>query len=414
MRPALDLPGRDEGYRRVLRFKRSWVAIAVLAAFDAVFLVPAITTFRQAASEWSGISGLFDLVGALFLSAWLLGWSTAPLLMSGILLMLLFGREVIKVRGGRLVIFTGLPGIGVEAEYAVPSMRNARFERPTKKSGKSWRGGHMVFDYGANAVAVGSQLSGDDMIAIKNDIQAASGRSIRRGDATADELAGRWEPERGEAEVETSVHGIAAAGAITSSTHATAPVLLLVLANAVPVVGAFFWGWDLANVMVLYWAESAVIGFFNICKIIVIGRWAALLAAPFFAGHFGGFMAVHFLFLYSLFVKGPQNLGDADLSEVWQMFTLLWPALAVLFISHAYSFFVNFIGRKEYRSRTVQTQMSEPYRRIVFMHLVLIVGGGLTMVLGGSAPVLMLVIAIKVWVDVHAHLKERAKRAPHA
>ena len=60
---------------------------------------------------------------------------------------------------------------------------------------------------------------------------------------------------------------------------------------------------DLGKVMVLYWAESAVIGFFNICKIIVIGRWFALLAAPFFAGHFGGFMVIHFLFIF-FFIAG--------------------------------------------------------------------------------------------------------------
>jgi hypothetical protein len=85
----------------------------------------------------------------------------------------------------------------------------------------------------------------------------------------------------------------------------------------------------------------------------------------------------------------------------------LWPALAVLFASHALSFFTNFLGRKEYRSRTIQTQMSEPYKRIIFMHMVLIFGGGLTLVLGESTPVLMLAIAVKIWVDVREHLKQR-------
>lgn len=410
IRPALDLPGRDDGYRRVLKFRRSWVAAAVLAVFDAVFLVPAITTFRQAASEWSGIDSLFDLVGALFLSAWLLGWSIAPLLMTAVLVLLLFGREVIKVRGGRLVVFIGIPGIGIESEYAVSSMRNARFERPPKNSGTSWRGPHMVFDYGANTVAVGSQLSGDEMIDIKNHIQSASGHTIRRGEATQDELAGNWEPVPARTTAEAAGRGIASDG-FTGEAPAPghASLLLLILANGVPVAGALFWNWDLASVMVLYWSESAVIGFFNICKIVVIGRWAALLAAPFFAGHFGGFMAVHFLFLYGLFVKGPKDFGGGDLAEVAQMFARLWPAIAVLFVSHAYSFLANFMGRREYRGRTIQTQMSEPYRRIVFMHLVLIFGGGLSMVVGGSAPVLMLVIAVKTWVDARAHLRERKR-----
>ena len=44
-------------------------------------------------------------------------------------------------------------------------------------------------------------------------------------------------------------------------------VLALVVANLVPVAGMVFMGWELSDVMVLYWAESAIIGLFNIAKI---------------------------------------------------------------------------------------------------------------------------------------------------
>ncbi|MGD9264540.1 MAG: DUF6498-containing protein [Lysobacterales bacterium] len=406
LRPALDLPGRDNDYRRVLPFRRSWVAALVLLAFDAVFLVPAITTFQQAARAWSGINGLFDLVGALFLTAWLTGWSIAPLALSTILLLLLFGREVLMLRGDRLVVLVGVPGVGLEMEYAVSAMRNLRFEQPLKKSPKSWRGNHLVFDYGANAVALGSNLDQSDQAETEAAIRAASGRSVRKGEATESELAGEWEATEPLAAAEP-MRQEALAGEIPAVTLASPSTLALILANLVPLGGAALLGWDLGVVMVLYWAESAVIGFFNICKIIVIGRWGALLAAPFFAGHFGGFMAVHFLFLWGFFVKGPQDFSGGDLSEVLEMFRFLWPALAVLFASHALSFFTNFLGRKEYRSRTIQTQMSEPYKRIIFMHMVLIFGGGLTLVLGESTPVLMLAIAVKIWVDVREHLKQR-------
>jgi hypothetical protein len=288
-------------------------------------------------------------------------------------------------------------------------MRNLRFDRPVKKSPNSWRGGHVVFDYGANSVALGSGLDGDDATDIRHGIQEASGLAIRRGEATQAELAGAWEPARDLA-AETSLNADMLSGTQQAVTLSSPSTLALIFANLVPLAGAALFGWDLGLVMVLYWAESAVIGFFNICKMAVIGRWAALLAAPFFAGHFGGFMAVHFLFLWGFFVKGPADFSGGDLTEVLEMFTQLWPALAALFASHALSFFTNFLGRKEYLSRTIQTQMSEPYKRIIFMHLVLIFGGGLTLVLGESTPVLMLAIAVKIWVDVRAHLKERGAK----
>jgi hypothetical protein len=41
------------------------------------------------------------------------------------------------------------------------------------------------------------------------------------------------------------------------------------------------------------------------------------------------------------------------------------------------------------------------------MHLVVIFGGGLTLMLGESTLVLMIVIVLKIWVDLRAHLKQR-------
>jgi hypothetical protein len=60
----------------------------------------------------------------------------------------------------------------------------------------------------------------------------------------------------------------------------------------------------------------------------------------------------------------------------------------------------------------VKDQMTEPYNRIIFMHMVLIFGGGLTLILGGAIPVLILVIGLKIYFDVKAHLKEHRSRAP--
>ena len=411
IKPALDRPGDGSTFRRVLPFRRSWIAIGILAVFDIVFLTPAVTTFQEAATEWGKFDDLFDLVAALFLTAWLLGWSIGPLLMTGVLALMLFGREVIKASPGKFEIFLGLPGIGVAAVYEVSRMRNLRFEHPPRKSGKSWRGSHLAFDYGANTMAFGSNLSDSEAAGIGSSIETASGQRIRHGNATAEELQGKWEPGLLSAE-ESATDSLAAEPAAAGDpvTLGSPSTLALIIANLIPLAGAAFLGWNLGEVMVIYWAESAVIGFFNVCKIAVIGRWLALLAGPFFLGHFGGFMSIHFLFIYGLFIQGPQDTSGGNLTEVARMFTDLWPALAMLFASHAISFFGNFLGRREYRGRTVQNQMSEPYSRIVFMHLVLIFGGGLTLVLGEPTPVLLAVIALKIWFDVKAHLKQRIRR----
>lgn len=413
LRPGFRLSFRlineKAGFQRTWRIRRSWIAIGVVAIMDAIFLFPAVMTFNQASAGWSRFDSLFDLVAALFLSAWLLGWAVAPLLLSGILVLLLFGRDTLEVFPGKVELGMGLPLLRLVAVYDVAHMRNLRLENPPKKSGKSWRGQHFAFDYGANQGAFGSHVQADELTEIRNGIHMASGQFIRRGEALPGETEIPWEPEQAVNEItpaSDSVDGTKKPLMLSSPSS-----LALIVANLVPVAGAVFLGWKLSDVMVLYWAESAIIGFFNVCKIAVIGRWFALAAGPFFLGHFGGFMAVHFLFIYTIFVKGPDNMdsGGGDLGEVARLFVVLWPALLALAISHAYSFFNNFLGRGEYKGRTVSRQMSEPYARIVFMHLVLIFGGGLSLVLGQTELVLILVIAAKIYADLKAHVREHSK-----
>ena len=406
-RIGVDSRDGQDGHRRVWPFRRSWVAIAILAVMDVIFLIPAILTFREVIGEWGSFDSLFDLVGALFMSAWLLGWVMAPLIMTGILLVMLFGREVLKARSGVVELFLGFPYLGLTAIYDVSKMRNLRIEQPQKKSGTSWRGKHFVFDYGANTVSFGSAINSDELAEISHGIQIESGVEIRRGEALPEEIEATWKPKEEGSPVAPVADVVSQASPVTLTSVST---LVLVIANLVPIAGTVYLGWNLSDVLVLYWAESAVIGFFNVCKIIVLGRWMALLAGPFFLGHFGGFMAIHFLFIYTIFVQGTEGMSSSggDLADVAKLFVILWPALAALFASHAYSFFANFLGRGEYRRRTIKDQMSEPYSRIVFMQLVLIFGGGISMIIGQTGPVLMVVIGLKIYFDVKAHIKEHA------
>jgi len=393
------------GYRKSLPFRRSWVAIGILAALTAVFLIPLISVFNQASSGWGNFDSLFDLVITLFLSAWMLGWSVAPIMMTLIILLMLFGREVIRTRAGVVELSIGLAGIGLISIYEMSKIQNLRLQTPAGKDRHSWRGPHLVFDYGATPVHFGSAIDAMGLSEVKSGLEAAGGELSGTDAAPAETLASDLKPND-PAQIPVALHDMA--GFTEPITWSSPSSLALILANLVPIAGAFFLGWSLGDVMVLYWAESAVIGLFNLLKIIVIGRWTALFSGAFFLAHFGGFMSVHFLFIYTLFINNDMNPDqDGDLVKVAALFIALWPALAALFVSHGYSFFVNFLGRKEYRGRTMQKQMTEPYSRIIFMHMVLIFGGGLAMILQDPVPVLIIVIIVKIVVDLKSHIKER-------
>ena len=82
---------------------------------------------------------------------------------------------------------------------------------------------------------------------------------------------------------------------------------------------------------------------------------------------------------------------------------------SALFVSHGVSFFTNYLGRREYLGMDLKAQMSEPYKRIIVMHVTLIIGGFLTMLLRSPEAVLLLLIALKTAADLRAHRKEHAR-----
>jgi Family of unknown function (DUF6498) len=418
----------QEALRDVMPFRRSWKAILFIAVFAIAFTVPAVLTFVQARAEWSQLDTLSDLVSALFLSAWLLGWSIAPLILNTLLIVLLFGREVLFARPGIFELAIGLPGLMLMVEYDVTKMRNLRVEIPEKNSGKSWRGPHMAFDYEGRIESFGSDIDNMKASDLTSRLVLATGSTIRRGSLETEMQAGPVAEQGKTALVQklsellrlenysrSEINTSESASSNVSSDNDqgrtssifTFSTLVLILANLVPIAGAIYFGWDLASVLVIYWAESGVIGFYNFCKILVIGGWTALFSGIIFISHFGAFMAVHFLFLYHIFIQGLESSSSVTLDEVAMLFTTLWPALAALFISHGISFIQNFIGHQEYRNKTVGKQVHEPYQRIIFMHMVIIIGAFMMSIIGDSTVVLMLVIAAKIVVDIRAHVKER-------
>ena len=186
----------------------------------------------------------------------------------------------------------------------------------------------------------------------------------------------------------------------------------LIAANLVPVIGMLWPGWALADLILLYWAESAIVGFYAVFKIVVVGRRKAVFAIPIFFTYFGSFMAVHLWFVYMGFVRGEslETLGES-LTTVVAIFRDLKIALAALLASHGVSFYTNFIRRREYRGRSLIQRVVEPYKRVVVMQLAVFLWGFLTMQLGSPIIALVILIVLKIVVDIRAHSNERTNAA---
>jgi hypothetical protein len=60
--------------------------------------------------------------------------------------------------------------------------------------------------------------------------------------------------------------------------------LALMIANLIPLLGVLVWDWRIGDIMLLYWAESAVIEFYNLLKIQREAGWGIVFFGPFLPG----------------------------------------------------------------------------------------------------------------------------------
>lgn len=189
--------------------------------------------------------------------------------------------------------------------------------------------------------------------------------------------------------------------ALLSSGHSkTLPLVLLVAANLVPLLGVMFLGWSVASILVVYWVESVVIGVLNIPRILATDGplGGKLFMSGFFAVHYGGFALGHAVFLNSLFDAG------SVFAELRDYGALFWSALG-LGVSHLISLMIR-LSRREFADKTPNEQMFAPYGRVMIMHVVVLFGGIGLQSFGEPIIALLLLIGIKTVLDIGAHCKE--------
>lgn len=189
---------------------------------------------------------------------------------------------------------------------------------------------------------------------------------------------------------------------------------VLVVSNVYTLGAALYQGWDIRTIMLIYWAQSVIIGFFTVLRILSLKNFSTtglrvnrqsvqptrstrMFLAGFFAFHFGFFHVGYLIFIFVGGFFGADGTPIA-LGGILSI-TLLF------FLNHLFSFFYNFKDARE-RPRNVGKVMLMPYARIVPMHITIIVGGVLFLRTGSSVPMLALFLILKTVADALMHIHE--------
>jgi hypothetical protein len=397
-------------YKLICPFTRSWVGMSIAAVITIIFASIGYSTLGDAISSWQQANNLFNLVAALFTSFWLVGWSIGIIIPLIAFLAMAFGRQVLLIHSGRMEMIIGVPGLGIRISASASEVTGVRLIEYSDSSVFPKKGMQIEIETGLDDknTPIGSDMTSLDVSQIKAAINRNkdlfSGLDPYPSNAPKDESANTQFSNQSLPNVDQPV------------TLMSGSALVLVLANLIPLAGVYWLDWDLGSTMVLYWAESAIILFYTVAKSIVRNRILGMIGGLFTIAHAGAFMAIHFLFIWTIFVEKSFTGGaidDNSLSTVAVYLTALWPALLGLLVSHGYSFKSNFLDElsgQQLGKKTAQEKESF-YSRMILMHITIIIGGGLALIFDDNIFALSLLIVMKTVVDLKAHLKQHSGNA---
>jgi hypothetical protein len=184
----------------------------------------------------------------------------------------------------------------------------------------------------------------------------------------------------------------------------------LIIANLIAINLAVYEGWNLQDLMVIYWTQSVIIGYFSYQRILDLKQFSTenfqmngqrppenqktkRSTATFFAIHYGGFHAAYLFFLLS----NQQNFQGSWL--------VLFICVVVFYLNHRYSYDYN-REMDQNRKPNIGIIMFFPYARILPMHLTIVAGGSFEPT---TTWALLLFLGMKTVADVIMHTVEHAR-----
>lgn len=219
-----------------------------------------------------------------------------------------------------------------------------------------------------------------------------------------------------------------------------AGLVALVAANLFVTFEALHHQWGYYNVILVYWGEAVILGFFNVLRMLVVGvageplgpwlaEWVdfghalnrflltAVGVALFVVKFFG------FAFLIGLFVVLlPAYLtpeGESGARAIHKALLAAGPgavlSLAALFLSHGVSFVRNFLVGREYQRVNILGLLFWPYARMGLVGAMLLAGIAIARAVPGLAAGTAFVVVmtlLKLAFDALSHVVERGLFAP--
>ncbi|PXF63137.1 hypothetical protein DL796_06735 [Kangiella spongicola] len=177
----------------------------------------------------------------------------------------------------------------------------------------------------------------------------------------------------------------------------------------VPLLGVLLGYWNAFDIIFLYWFENIIIGLFAVARMTIRPDNAplfvagGLFAAGFFCLHYGFFTYGHGVFVTSFFEEQllqnseSLNRGLTDIVSYMLSQRAVQLVIVAMFIAHLTDFVI------AYKNKTIDTvsmEMTKPYKRIIVLHIAIILGGFFALKFGHTVSVAVVMIGLKAYFDL--------------
>jgi hypothetical protein len=180
------------------------------------------------------------------------------------------------------------------------------------------------------------------------------------------------------------------------------PLLRILITNLIPIIGVFYADWSASEVIITYWLETVIIGFFALLTILISDSDHIIFRigyAIFFCIHFGMFCAIQGVFIF---------IGlNGEYKEHVEGLKYAALGLAANYLIH---FLNDYIFSGKYKSKD-SLSLYSVYGRVAIQQLVILTGGFFTLGINQDENTgkLILLILLKTLVDLGFYLIKRRK-----
>ncbi|MCR4335031.1 MAG: DUF6498-containing protein [archaeon] len=204
-------------------------------------------------------------------------------------------------------------------------------------------------------------------------------------------------------------------------------LLSLILANFLTIILAAVFNWNPLVIVIGYWLQSIIIGFFNFIRILMLKNFSTehfkinnkevkpssgikIFIAFFFAFHYGFFHLVYGIFLSTFagiyIVSQITSTQAVPIAQTLQDLVIAPLIMAVIFfINHLISFISNFKENTE--NQNIGKLMFKPYVRIIPIHLTILFG--MLFLFSGGIVFTIFFMMLKTIADIILHQSEHGK-----